>query len=61
MHSLGKTLLAFALLHYFYLSEAERVSNAEIIDALRLEAASRDSQGEYRGLGEERHGIGFEA
>ena len=45
----------------FYLSEAERVSNAEIIDALRLEAASRDSQGEYRGLGEERHGIGFEA
>ncbi|MBQ7650139.1 MAG: AAA family ATPase, partial [Victivallales bacterium] len=45
----------------FYLSEAERVSCSEIIDALRLEAASRDSQGEYKGLGEERHGIGFEA
>ena len=45
----------------FYLSEAEKVSNAEIIDALRLEAQSRDSQGEYKGFGEEKHGIGFGA
>ena len=45
----------------FYLSAAEKISNLEIIDALRLEAASRDSQGEYKGLGEERHGIGFGA
>jgi hypothetical protein len=45
----------------FYLSEAEKMSNSEIIDALRLEAQSRDSQGEYKGLGEERRAIGFGA
>ena len=45
----------------FYLTETEKVSNTEIIDALRLEAQSRDSQSEYKGLGEEKHGIGFGA
>ncbi len=45
----------------FYLTETEKVSNTEIIDALRLEAQSRDSQGEFKGLGEEKHGIGFGA
>ncbi len=46
---------------FFYLSDAEQLTNTEIIDALKAEALSRDSQGEYRGLGEERHGIGFGA
>ncbi len=46
---------------FFYLSDAEQLTNTEIIDALKAEAQSRDSQGEYRGLGEERHGIGFGA
>ncbi len=43
----------------FYL-ENEGLSGREIVEALRQEAQSRDSQGCYRGLGEERHGIGFQ-
>ena len=46
---------------FFYLSDAERLDNMEIIDALRNEAQCRDSQGGYKGFGEERHGIGFDA
>ena len=42
----------------FYLNNV-CLTNAEIIEALKAEAQSRDSQGEYKGLGEERHGIGF--
>ncbi len=42
----------------FYL-EDDALSAKEIIDALRLEAQSRDSYGSYKGLGEEKHGIGF--
>ena len=42
----------------FYL-EDEKLSAQEIIDALRLEAQSRDSYGTYKGLGEAKHGIGF--
>ena len=42
----------------FYLDDAD-LSAKEIIDALRLEAQSRDSYGSYKGLGEERHDIGF--
>ena len=42
----------------FYL-ENEELTAAEIVEALKLEAQSRDSQGVYKGLGEERHGIGF--
>jgi len=42
----------------FYLEDAN-LSAKEIIDALRLEAQSRDSYGSYKGLGEEKHGIGF--
>ena len=45
----------------FYLSETEKVTNSEIIDALRLESQSRSSQGEFKGIGEERHSIGFDA
>ena len=44
---------------FFYLSGKERMSNAEIIEALKQEAHSRDSQGEYKGFGETRTGIGF--
>ena len=44
----------------FYLENAD-LSAKEIIDALRLEAQSRDSYDLYKGLGEERHGIGFGA
>ncbi len=43
---------------FFYLEDDE-LSAKEIIDALRLEAQSRDSYGSYKGLGEEKHGIGF--
>ena len=43
----------------FYLNNV-CLTNAEIIEALKAEAQSRDSQGEYKGLGEERHGIGFQ-
>ena len=42
----------------FYLEDAD-LSAKEIIDALRLEAQSRDSYGSYKGLGEEKQGIGF--
>ncbi|MBR0457696.1 MAG: ATP-binding protein [Victivallales bacterium] len=42
----------------FYLEDADLTAK-EIIDALRLEAQSRDSYGSYKGLGEEKHGIGF--
>ena len=42
----------------FYLEDAD-LTAMEIIDALRLEAHSRDSYGTYKGLGEEKHGIGF--
>jgi len=42
----------------FYLEDAD-LSAKEIIDALRLEAQSRDSYGSYKGLGEEKRGIGF--
>lgn len=43
---------------FFYL-EDEKLTAKEIIDALRIEAQSRDSYGSYKGLGEEKHGIGF--
>ena len=42
----------------FYLEDGE-LTAAEIIEALRQEAQSRDSYGSYKGLGEEKHGIGF--
>ncbi|MBP5671011.1 MAG: AAA family ATPase [Victivallales bacterium] len=42
----------------FYL-EDEKLTAKEIIDALRIEAQSRDSYGSYKGFGEEKHGIGF--
>ncbi len=42
----------------FYLEDA-KLSAKEIINALRQEAQSRDSYGSYKGLGEEKHGIGF--
>ena len=42
----------------FYLDDDD-LTAMEIIDALRLEAQSRDSYGSYKGLGEEKHGIGF--
>jgi len=42
----------------FYL-EDETLEASEIIDALKQEAQSRDSYGSYKGLGEEKHGIGF--
>ncbi len=42
----------------FYL-EDETLEASEIIDALKLEAQARDSYGSYKGLGEEKHGIGF--
>ena len=42
----------------FYLEDADLTAK-EIIEALRLEAQSRDSYGSYKGLGEEKHGIGF--
>ena len=44
----------------FYLENAD-LTAAEIIEALKLEAQSRASYGSYKGLGEERHGIGFGA
>lgn len=42
----------------FYLENAD-LAATEIIEALKLEAQSRDSYGSYKGLGEEKHGIGF--
>lgn len=42
----------------FYL-EDEDLTAKEIINALRLEAQSRDSYEAYRGLGETRYNIGF--
>ena len=42
----------------FYLKNAS-LSASEIIEALKMEAESRDSYGSYKGLGEEKHGIGF--
>jgi len=42
----------------FYLDNAD-LTAIEIINALKLEAQSRDSYGSYKGLGEEKHGIGF--
>ena len=42
----------------FYLEDSALTAK-EIIDALRLEAESRDSYGSYKNLGEEKHGIGF--
>ncbi|MBQ9367181.1 MAG: ATP-binding protein [Victivallales bacterium] len=44
----------------FYLEDSELTSK-EIIDALRQEAQSRDSFDAFKGLGEEKHGIGFSA
>lgn len=43
---------------FFYLEDAALTAK-EIIDALRLEAQSRDAYGSYKGLGEEKHSIGF--
>ena len=43
---------------FFYLEDAALTAK-EIIDALRLEAQSRDAYGSYTGLGEEKHSIGF--
>ena len=42
----------------FYLDDSALTAK-EIIDALRLEAESRDSYGSYKNLGEEKRGIGF--
>ena len=42
----------------FYLENAD-LTAMEIIEALKQEAQSRDSYGSYKGLGEEKHGIGF--
>ena len=42
----------------FYL-ENDDLTAKEIIEALKLESLSRDSAGSYKGLGEEKHGIGF--
>lgn len=42
----------------FYLKDADLTAK-ELIDALRLESFSRDSYGSYKGIGEEKHGIGF--
>ena len=42
----------------FYLDDA-KLTVREIIDALRQEAQSRDSFDAFKGLGEEKHGIGF--
>ena len=44
----------------FYLENAD-LTAAEIIEALKLEAQSRDSYDSFKGLGEEKHGIGFGA
>ncbi len=44
----------------FYL-EDENLTNTEIIEALRQEAQSRSSFDAYKGLGEEKHAIGFGA
>jgi SpoVK/Ycf46/Vps4 family AAA+-type ATPase len=43
---------------FFYL-EDDALSAKEIIEALRLEAQSRDFCGFFKGLGEEKHNIGF--
>lgn len=44
---------------FFYLDSDAHMTHAEIIKALKLEAESHCLQREYKGLGEERHGIGF--
>ena len=41
--------------------ENDGLTATEIIEALKLEAESRDPYGSYKGLGEEKHGIGFRA
>ena len=42
----------------FYLDDGQ-LNHAELISALEAEACSRASADKYKGLGEERHGIGF--
>lgn len=44
---------------FFYLSESD-LTNAKLIDMLMQETNSRDSQGNYKNLGETKHVIGFD-